>query len=261
MKIMAAIILSIAALLFYLLWFFQGRMIFFPEKIPADYRFQFPGLVFEEKYFQRSDAVIHTLLFRKKNPQGLVIYFHGNAGSLKSWGSIAYDWQKYNLDLLVVDYRGYGKSSGELTEKNLYLDSEAIYDSIAQGYNRKIIYGRSIGSGIATWLAAKREVDGLLLESPLYNMEYLAQLHYPWFPVSMLRFHFRNDKRMKKLRCPVFVIHGDNDQVIPLDSSLMLSRESLTNMKLTVVRGGGHNDLSSFADYPMWLDHSLQNLL
>jgi len=252
MRFAVAFILIVATSVCFVAWAYQDRLIFFPEKLPLNYKYEFDGK-FEEDFIQVGDSRINTLLFSVQNPQGIVFYFHGNAGSLRSWGRIARDFLPYNVDVLIMDYPGFGKSSGEISEEKMYLMADAIFTRYSKKYTKSYLFGRSIGSGVATWLAAKRSPDMLLLESPLYNLADLAAFHYPWFPSNLLRFHFRNDIRMKDVKCPVYVIHGTADEVIPFSESVHLTESSLTNMKLTVVNGGHHNDLSLFPEHAAWM--------
>lgn len=110
----------------------QEKLIFFPEKIPSNYKYEF---AFTDKfkeinYKPDKGVLINSLLFKSDKPKGLIFYLHGNAGSLKSWGNVAESFLKMNYDVLIIDYRGYGKSTGKISEKALYSDSIYIYNKI-----------------------------------------------------------------------------------------------------------------------------------
>lgn len=258
MRYIVALLILIAAGSVYGVWRFQEKLIFFPEKLPKNFQFTFPSLFYEEKFIRNGDAVINGLLFKVKKPIGVVIYFHGNAGSLRSWGNVAHNFLPYNYDVFIIDYRGFGKSTGKISEPALYADAELIYNVISPEYEKVIIYGRSIGSGIAIWLAEKKRPYKLLLETPFYNLSDLADYHYPWFPGYMLRYKFRNDLTIKNIRCPVYIIHGDDDKVIPVSFAIKLSENSLTQMVTTIVKGGSHNNLIDYYEYSAWLKESLK---
>jgi uncharacterized protein len=254
------IIYLIMALLFYI---FQSKVIFFPSSTPHDFIYQFP-YPHEEIFLDTHDNErIHALLFPKENSKGTILYFHGNAGSLSGWGWIAEDFQEYDYDLLIVDYRTYGKSTGRLTEKNLYADAQLYYDYLLKRNPDRdiVIYGRSIGTGVAIDLASKTDPAMLLLESPFTNLPDLAWLHFPIFPYSVLsRFHFRSDRKVNQIQCPIFIFHGTRDNIIPfrLGKKLydMFPAGSATFYSID---GGGHNDLSNFEDYHDALDKVLSS--
>ena len=121
---------------------------------------------FEERYFQVDEqTTIHALHFYAKNPKGVILYFHGNAGSLKDWGHVAPDFVKLGYDVLISDFRTYGKSTGELTEEAFYQDAQMLYDFLKTKHqtDKIIIYGRSLGTGVAVDLASKNPAQQLSL--------------------------------------------------------------------------------------------------
>src|SRR5450432_4943736 len=140
-----------------LLYFIQERLIFYPQKLPANYKFEFDQH-FEELHFKTTDNVLlHGLLFKADSSKGLIFYLHGNAGSLASWGEIAKTYTDLHYDLFMLDYRGYGKSGGAInSEGQLHKDMQVVYDSLKTMYNESkiIILGYSIGTGPAAKLAS-----------------------------------------------------------------------------------------------------------
>ena len=248
-----------------LVYSFQEKMIFFPEKLPQEYAFDFEGSSeFEEINFQTEAKIsINALLFKAGTSAkgGLVLYFHGNAGSLHSWGYIAGDFTQKGFDILIIDYRGYGKSTGKInSEKGLHQDASFIYNKMRERYNEDeiVVYGRSIGTAIAAKVAAENNPKSLILESAYYNFIDLANHHYSIFPNSiLLKYRLANNTYLPKVNCPVFLIHGTQDHIVPYESSVKLAQLS-KNIKLTGIEGGGHNDLNSFQEYHIWLDRVLK---
>lgn len=170
----------------------QRNLIFHPEKLPPNYQYQFNS-TFEELTFNPEHNIkINALWFKKEKPKGVILFFHGNAGSLSSWGHIGDMLSVYHYDVLIFDYRGYGKSTGEVTEENIFSDSEFIYKELLRNYgeNRIILYGRSIGTGPASFLASKFKPKALILETPFYNFTELAQNYLPLVPGLLLQFKF-----------------------------------------------------------------------
>lgn len=238
--------------LFY--WWFQERFIFVRFRLRRDHRFTF-DLPFEERWTRAPDgAELHALYFRAGSPQGVVLYFHGNTGSLRRWGPVAGRFLKLGFDVLMPDYRGYGKSRGKLSEAALHADAERWFQELLQEWpeDRIVIYGRSLGTGFATPLAAAHCPHALVLESPFANFRevarhYLSILPYGW----ILRYPLRNDRAMRRMRCPVHMFHGRRDPVVPVASALRLyalvpsglHREMITFAK------GYHSDLGRFGRY------------
>jgi uncharacterized protein len=238
------------ALLFYV---FQSSAIFYPSSTPSNFVYTFP-YPHQEIFIDTDDNErVHGLLFHKENPKGTILYFHGNAGSLTGWGWIAEDFQKYNYDFLIVDYRSFGKSTGRLTEKNLYADAQAWHDLAKERIpnGKIIIYGRSIGTGVAIDLATKTSPDMLLLESPFTNLPELAWRHFPILPFRLLlRFRFSSDQKVKKVQCPVYIFHGTNDNIVPFRLGQRLFEKFPPGQAtFYAIDGGGHNDLTNFEEY------------
>ena len=233
-----------------ILYIFQEKLIFFPEVLPADHSFSFQT-TFEEKSIQSGDAILHTLHFTKKNSKGVILFFHGNAGSLKSWGNVYEDFQRFPYDLWIMDYRGFGKSTGVIdSEAVLHKDAQSVYDAAAKLYARKkiIIYGRSIGTGVAAHLAEAHPPHMLILETPYYNFPDLVRSLYPIVPSMFVRYKLRTDRYTINKAYPIHLIHGDQDELIPYDSSQRLEQRSV-GITLHTINGAGHNNISAFPSY------------
>ncbi len=238
--------------LFY--WVFQERFIFIRFRVGMNYRwrFQFP---YEERFLTATDgARLHGLYFPAEEPRGVILYFHGNTGSLRRWGRLAPRFTKLGYDVLMPDYRGYGRSRGRLSEAALLSDAEAWYASLLERWQERdiIIYGRSLGSAMATPLSAIHAPRMLLLETPFANLQDVAMSYLPILPYRvLLRYPFRNDKAIRRVRCPVYIFHGQRDTMVPYNSALRLyalipadvPREMITFPK------GHHGDLARFRKY------------
>lgn len=236
-----------------MLYFLQEKLIFLPSKLPADYIFSFDES-FEEFYISTDDgAKLNALHFKNKNPHGVILYFHGNAGDLSRWGQEVQFLVKLQYDVVVMDYRTYGKSTGTLSESALLKDARLFYDYVASQYSEQevIIYGRSLGSAMASYLAATVSPSLLILETPFYSLLDVAQNRFPILPVnSLLKYQFKSHQYLQEAHCPIVIFHGDKDGVVPLASAKKLY-QSLDgkNVKFIVIEGGEHNDLSSFPRY------------
>lgn len=138
-----------------LAYFVQERLIFKPEKLKQDFQFKY-DVPFREYFFDVEPGVrINGLHFHRENAKGLILYFHGNTRSIKGWARYAKDFYRYDYDVLLLDYRGFGKSTGKRSEKDMLNDMQFIYNKLKEKYaeDHLIVYGRSMGSGFATKLA------------------------------------------------------------------------------------------------------------
>lgn len=247
-----------------LLYFGQESLIFYPERLPSNYKYPFPGR-FDELMLDADGVKINALHFRVEPSKGVILYFHGNAGSLRDWGDVAGDFTKRGYDIVMPDYRGYGKSTGNIKHENmLFEDAVVVYRYLQKHYeeNEIVIYGRSIGSGMAVHLAMSSKPRMLVLESPFFSLRDVAQYHYPFLPVKlldvMLRYPMRSDLWIPRVSCPVYLIHGTKDDIIPYHSSEKLLKLIKSNGKLMTIEGGGHNNLSDFKLYQEQLDQILE---
>jgi alpha-beta hydrolase superfamily lysophospholipase len=230
----------------------QEKMIFQPDHLPRSFTFNFQG-EFRELYYEVApNILLHAILFKIENPKGLLLYFHGNAGSLSSWGQWAAVFQKEGFDVLMYDYRGYGKSGGKIrNESSIHSDAEFIYHRIIQKYEGKriVFYGRSLGTGIATKLAAKYTPEQLILTTPYFNFKEVVRFHYPYLPAdTILKYRFRTDKYIVEVKCPVELFHGTQDELVPYENSLKLAKLG-NHIHLTTLEGGMHGDLNSFPEF------------
>ncbi|MDH5655311.1 MAG: lysophospholipase [Spirochaetia bacterium] len=246
----------LVALLLYAMFNIQEKLMFYPEKLSEDFQFTFPW-EFEEISFQNHGVNLHALFFPVKNPRGCIIYFHGNAGSLRSWGYAADDFIRRGFNFFILDFRGYGKSGGSISgEQMLHDDAELFYNEAVKRCSGQkiIIYGRSIGSGVASSLALRHTPDLLVLETPYSSLPDLAVHHFPFFPKALVKYQLNVKEDVKKLQCPVALIHGTYDSVIPHSMSLEIFQKDQKNQKLFIIEGGGHNNLTEFSEFQKALD-------
>lgn len=255
------IIASLYVIVFVALYFFQGKMIFMPESLPQDYSYSFTG-EFEEINLKTDDgAKLNALHFKVENPKGVVLYFHGNGGELSRWGIVVQKFVDLQYDVLVMDYRTYGKSTGKLGQKVLYSDAQLFYDFLLKSYpeNEIVVYGRSLGTTFATYVSAKNHPKQLILEAPFYSLAEVASERFPIYPVSwFLKFHFPTYKYFKKVSCPITIFHGTDDIMVNYENSERLSKIN-TNGKLTFITipGGNHHNVVDSEIYKKTLDSIL----
>ncbi|AYB29728.1 alpha/beta hydrolase [Chryseolinea soli] len=243
-----AVFLVLAYLLVVLLAFLlQKKLLFYPTRLPCDFKFR-TDRRHEEVFLNTSDGEKIDGLFFSAPSDKVILCFHGNAGSLEDWQFVCDDFDSTGFNFFVVDYRGYGKSTGNISEAGFYKDAQAAYDFLlARGFEADhiVVYGRSIGSGVAVHLATHRQIAALILESPYISVEKLATEKYRYlFPTLYLRYHFDNLSRINAVKAPLLVIHGRRDDLIPFPHGQALYDAFDGKKQLIAVDGGHHNDLS-----------------
>ncbi len=245
-------------------YFLQERFLFKPEKLPADFEFKYPNQKSEEHNLYIGDDVrINGVHFSIPKPKGIVLYLKGNSRSIKGWGKFAVDFTRLGFDVAMVDYRGFGKSKGlRRSEEIIKNDMQRVYDILKSRVDEKYItiYGRSMGSGFAAKLASNNNPRMLILESPYYSMTKMAKRYIPFMPASLiLKYPLRTYKWIKYVTCPIKIIHGTKDKLIPYKSSLALSNINPKVTRLYSVIGGGHNDLYTHEEYHRMLEEIIDS--
>jgi uncharacterized protein len=233
-------------------YFLQDLFIFKPEKLKQDFQFRY-DIPFKELNFDVSEGVrINGLHFFREAPKGLVLYFHGNTRSIKGWAKYAKDFYRYDYDVVLIDYRGFGKSTGKRNESDMLNDVQFVYTALKDQYGEAhlIVYGRSLGSGFAAKVASDNYPRYLILDAPYYNFRKVIERFLPILPIRfVLRYHLRTDRWISKIRCPIYILHGTRDWLIPIKHSEQLQKISPRKITLIRIEGGGHNNLPKFPEY------------
>jgi pimeloyl-ACP methyl ester carboxylesterase len=240
------------ALLSVAVYFLQEFFIFKPEKLKPGFLFKY-DIPFRELNFDIAPGIrINGLHFHRDKPKGLILYFHGNTRSIKGWAKYSRDFYRYGYDVILVDYRGFGKSTGPRNEKEMLQDMQFVYEALAKQYSEQhlIVYGRSLGSGFAAKLASDNQPRYLILDSPYYNFTKVIERFLPFLPIRMvLRYQLRTDRWIVKVRCPIYILHGTRDRLIPIRHSERLQKLNPKRTTLIRILGGRHNNLPDFPEY------------
>jgi uncharacterized protein len=239
-------------------YFFQDKMIFQARRLSPAYPFVF-NQPFEEYSLETPDSQrLNVLHFKTTCPcKGVVVYFHGNADNLQRWGHFAADFTKLGYDVVMMDYRSYGKSTGQPSETALYNDANLVWQWAKNKftYPRWIIYGRSLGSAVASHLAQEVQPDMLGLETPFET------INYTWaasiLPYKM-KYQMSNKDNLAHYTGKKFIFHGTDDWVVPLSSALKLKPFLSPNDPFIIIEKGGHKNLNSFELYHQKLAELLQ---
>ncbi len=236
------------------LTFAQTKYIFFPEKLDSNYTFENQDNITEEVFIKTTDNETINGLFFKANSEKVILYFHGNAGSLKSWQYIYTELKPLGYNILIIDYRGYGKSTGKISEKGLYTDAQSAYNYlINKGFKESniVIFGRSIGTGVAVDLAKNNPtIHSLILETPYLSLKSLANEYVSFLlPSLWLNYKFDNKMKINDIKAPILILHGTADEVIPYNQGKSLFDERKSNKQMMTFPDGKHNNLSTFPNY------------
>jgi uncharacterized protein len=256
-----AFLLLLYGLVLALLWWGQERLLFLPTPLAADHAMALERDV-HERHIDVPGARLHALHLKLAAPRGVVFFLHGNAGNLESWFVDLEVYRRANFDVFMLDYRGYGKSSGRIeSEAQLHADVRAAWDAMAPEYagKKRVLFGRSLGTGLAVPLALQVQPDLTVLVSPYSSMRAMASETYPWVPTALLRYPLASDERIAQLHSPLLLVHGEHDEMIAPHHSERLKRLQ-PQARLHIVKGAGHNDLESFDDYAALLGSALDAL-
>jgi len=241
------------------LYLFQDKIIFQADKLEDDYKFKFEHPFSEVTIFTRSNSKLSALLF---NPitgesKGTILYFHGNADNMQRWGNYAVDFTSLGYTVLMIDFSGFGKSTGSPSEETLYQDAEDTWQWALHHLKSKnfIIYGRSLGTAVATQLATKHQPQQLILETPFYQL--IQDRMKLFFPFG-LKYNFPNYQYLQDIDCPVYIFQGTNDRVVSYESAEKLKPLLKSDDKFIIIEGGGHKNLREFESYHEALAEVLQ---
>lgn len=254
-------VLGIYVLIGLLLYFFQEKMLFLPEVLPTTYQFEF-SLPFEEVFLDTADGEqLNALHFTNENPEGVILYFHGNAGSLKRWGQLVQPLVDKNYDVVIMDYRGYGKSTGDFDKEDLLKDAVDWYAYAKKHYQESeiTVYGRSLGTGFASYVASHHQPRQLILETPYTSISDVASSRFPIYPTKLLvRYQFESVEYLKKPEFPVTIFHGTSDEVVPYKyGKKLFNMMDSSRKQLITIPNGQHNNLSQFEQYHRGIDSIL----
>ncbi|MEO5650238.1 MAG: alpha/beta fold hydrolase [Ginsengibacter sp.] len=250
---------SIGLALFYL----QEKFMFHPEPLPADYVFKF-YMPFKEIIIPMNahDTLDLVQFFPKDTaPKGVVLYFHGNRGNINRYAKYVSNFTDKGYEVWIPDYPGYGKTTGKLTEENMYKQAREIYKLAHSqfSFDSIIVYGKSLGTGVASFIAAKQKCKRLILETPYYSIPSLFSNYAPIYPTHrMSHFKFPVGDYLKEVTAPVTIFHGTSDKVIFYRQASKLKEVLKPGDEFITIENGGHNNLNDFPLFKAKLDSVLK---
>jgi fermentation-respiration switch protein FrsA (DUF1100 family) len=255
------IVFLVLYFLFHLAYiFFQPKFIFRPKKLPPDFQFTCHAPLQEINLVASDGINLNGVLISSPHKKGIVLYFHGNMMHLQNYLPYTAKFTELGYSVFIPDYRGFGKSNGTLSEQNFYDDALLMFDWLRQSFplQKIIVYGRSLGTGAAVYIAAHRACDQLILEASFCNMYDVARWYGLLLPTgNYLQFELRTDLLLMKVKCPVALFHGTKDRTIPLRSSKKLKQLLKPDDLYCEIKNGNHNNLEQFTIYHEELEQLL----
>jgi pimeloyl-ACP methyl ester carboxylesterase len=248
------------------LWWGQETLLFEPKVLASNLSIDAPDVT--EDWVDVPGARLHAIQFRQpmvngvRHTKGLIFYLHGNAGNVATWFVDSSFWRDSGYDLYMMDYRGFGKSTGRIeSEAQLHADVQTAWERIAPAYAglKTVIFGRSLGTGLAVQLAATVQPDLLILVSPYSSMTAVMNVHYPWAPDAILRYPLASDRYIQQIRHATLIFHGLRDTVIPVAQAEAL-QERAHRAELILLPNVGHGDVQEDATYRNTLLERLRDL-
>lgn len=261
------IIVSVWVLLSVMFHFFQEHFIYFPQSeivVTPDVI----SLDYEELTLTTSDGIeINAWWIPHSNARATLLFLHGNAGNISHRLDSINIFHQLGFSVLIIDYRGYGKSTGKPSEEGTYIDAETAWHFLTNEKMIKsddiIIFGRSLGGAVATWLADKYPSAALIIESCFTSIADIGKHYYPYLPTSLLaRIKYPSIDRISEVKAPVLIIHSAYDEIIPYKFGKQLF-EHASEPKTFLDIVGGHNDgfLISGNKYSDGIDRFITNIV
>ena len=254
MMIAAGWVVIVAVIIFALIWTQQRRLIYFPSaEVPAANAID--GAHIEPVTFETADGLLLNGWFfaaAGRSPRITVIVFNGNAGNRSHRVPLASALHRYGLQVLLIDYRGYGGNPGTPSQSGLAADSRAARAYLAGradvDASRLVYFGESLGTAVAVDLAVEHPPAALVLRSPFTSMSDVGQYHYPFLPVRLLlRDRFATIGQIQRVQMPVLVIAGGRDRIVPVESSRRVYDAATGIKTFLLVPDADHNDYELFA--------------
>jgi len=231
------------------LYVFQARYVYFPElpsrqveATPADI-----GLAFQAVRLRTADGeALAGWFIPAPAARGTLLYLHGNGGNIGHRLDQIAVFHRLGLNILIIDYRGYGASSGKPSEEGTYQDALAAWNYLTQEKHlapeQIVLFGESLGGSIAAWLAARHPPAGLVIYASFTSVPDMAQALYPMFPASRLaRYRYDTRAALASVSCPLLILHSPEDEIIPFSHGQALLEAAREPKRLVELRGG-HND-------------------
>jgi hypothetical protein len=246
------------------LYFLQDYILFHPVSLKRDHRYDFPEKHKEFNIAVNEKSNLNIIQFFSTDTvtKGVVLYFHGNKKNISWYAKYPPYFTRHGYEVWLIDYPGFGKSTGKFTEENLYEWAGIMYQFARSRFSADsiIIYGKSMGTGIAAQLASKQKCKQLILETPYYDYPSVIKQFLPFYPVDwMLHYKIPTHDYLGRTSCPVTIIHGTDDRLTTYKNSKKLEPLLKAGDEFVTIEGGSHNDLFKYRKTIQKLDSLLSN--
>lgn len=228
------------------LYWFQEKLIFLSAPVNTTHQYHFENPT-EDVWLTNSDAILNGVLFKTRDGsnKGVVLYFKGNMGNVGHSERLASLFLKLGYDVLSMDYRGSGKSRGQLSEERLLKDAELWHDWATKKYGHKVrVVGYSLGTTFASHIAAVRDVSHTILFAPMWSIEEIASRRYPFVPRFLSRYPLRSHEKLKQAQGQIVIYHGTADKIIPFQSGEALQAVLGEDDVFKAIEGANHYNVA-----------------
>ncbi len=244
------------------LYFLQDAILFHPVTLKRDHNYNFPEPHKDISIAINKKDTINLIDFSATDTitRGVVLYFHGNKRNISWYSKYIPYFTRHGYQVLMIDYPGFGKSTGKLTEQKLYDWALQVYKIAIKrfGADSIIIYGKSMGTGIASQLASIRDCKRLILETPYYDFPSVVSHYFPIYPVRwMLHYDFPTHAYLKNVSAPITIFQGTKDRLVTYSNAKRLTLLLKKGDEFITVKGGGHNNLYKYKEVTGKLDSIL----
>ncbi|HEX9509438.1 MAG TPA: alpha/beta fold hydrolase [Puia sp.] len=244
------------------LYYGQDALLLHPQPVDRSVKYDF-GQTYTEVNLPYDKATnLNIIEFKTPDTpvKGVVLYFHGNKRNIGRYAPYAADFTSKGYEVWMLDYPGFGKSTGPLSEQKLYDYALQFYKLARSRWqpSQIILYGKSLGTGIAAELAAVRDCRKLILECPYFSLESVARHYFPIYPLgSMLHYHFPTNTYLPAVTAPIIIFHGNSDGLIPYSNAVRLKALLKPGDEFITIDGGSHNDLHEFLAFRQALGRAI----
>jgi len=241
------------------LYHLQEKLLFHPVTLPQNFQFNFDVPFKEVNIPMNKTDTVNMIQFLPADPaiKGVVLYFHGNSDNVIRYEKNAEIFTKKGYEVWIPDYPTYGKTTGELTEENMYLQAKEVYKLAHSKFSSDsiFVYGKSLGTGVASYIAAKEKCAALILETPFYSIPSLFSTYAPIYPTSrMSHFKFPVGEYLGEVTEPVLIFSGTSDKVIPYRNAAKLKKVLKKGDEFITLQNGTHNNVTSFPIFQEKID-------
>ena len=245
------------------LYFLQDKFLFHPTKLEGSYKYKF-DIPFKEvaiPYKEKDTISLVKFTTDNKIKKGIVLYFHGNMENINHYETFATPFTKNGYDVWMPDYPSFGKSTGTISEENLLEEANFIFKKLSENINTDsvIIYGKSLGTGIAANVASNNNVKMLILETPYFSIPSLYNVYAFMYPTKILsKYNIPTHEYLQKIKYPITIFHGTSDGVIPYENAKRLEQFLKPTDKFITVPNATHININGTKIYFVELDSLLK---